>query len=75
MPKSEVKRRSYGPDSLEKKNKLLSRKLVSTRKLCRDQKNCVATRKLGRDRKNCVATRKIVWRPKNLVATKNATET
>ena len=27
-PKSELKRRSYGPDKLEKKNQLLSRKLV-----------------------------------------------
>ena len=30
MPKSELKRRSYGPDKLEKKNQLLSRKLVAT---------------------------------------------
>ena len=74
-PKSELKRRSYGPNKLEKKNQLLSRKLVATRKLCRDQKNCVATRKLGRDKKNCVVTRKIVSRPENLVATKNAAET
>ena len=48
-PKSELKLRSYGPDNLEKKNKLLSRKLVATRKLGRDQK-------LGRDLKKIVAT-------------------
>ena len=71
-PKSELKRRCYGPDKLEKKNQLLSRKLVATRKLCRDQKNFAATRKLGRYPKNCVATRKIVSLPENLVATKNA---
>ena len=29
-PKSELKRRSYSPDKLEKKNQLLSRKLVVT---------------------------------------------
>ena len=61
-PKSELKRRSYGPGKLEKKNQLLSRKLVATWKWCCDQKiwslprNCVATRKLGRDLKKIVAT-------------------
>ena len=64
-PKSELKQRSYGPDKLKKKNQLLSRKLVATKKLCRDQKtgrnqktwsrpeDCVATRKLGHDQKRC----------------------
>ena len=79
-PKSELKRRSSGPDKLERKNQLLSRKLVATRKLCRDQKtwsrpsfwsrpgNWVVTRKLGQDQKT--------WsRPENLVATKNAAKT
>ena len=57
-PKSELKQRSYGPDKLEKKNQLLSRKLVATRKLSCNQKtrsrpeNLVATRKLCRDQKN-----------------------
>ena len=37
-PKSELKRRSYGPDKLEKKNQLLSRNL------CRDIRFDVATR-------------------------------
>ena len=38
-PKSELKRRSYGPDKLEKKNQLLSRFGVATnlcRELCRE---------------------------------------
>ena len=67
-PKSELKRRSYGPDKLEKKNQLLSRKLVATRKIMSRPENLVATRKLGRDQE-------IVSRPENLVATKNAAET
>ena len=72
MPKSELKQRSYGPDKLEKKNQLLSRKLVAARKLCRDQKtwsrpgNCVTTRKLGRDLKKIVETQFVVLRPKTL---------
>ena len=65
MPKFELKRRSYGPDKLEKKNQLLSRKLVATRKWCRDQKiwsrpgNCVATRKPVSRPGDCVTTRKL----------------
>ena len=47
MPKFELKRRSYGPDKLEKKNQLLSKNLVATRKLCRDQKTW------SRPKKNC----------------------
>ena len=51
-PKSELKRRSYGPDKLEKKNRLLSGNGVATENgvatgngvatenLCRDQKCC-----------------------------------
>ena len=64
-PKSELKRRSYGPDKLEKKNQLLSRKLVATRKWCRDQKiwprprNGVATKKLVSRPGDCVAIRKL----------------
>ena len=74
-PKSELKRRSYSPDKLEKKNQLLSGKFVATRKLCHDQKtwsrpgHCVATRKLGCDLK------KTVLRQACCVATKNAAET
>ena len=64
-PKSELKRRSYGPDKLEKKNRLLSgkyvatRKYVTTRKVCRDQESMsrpgkyVATRRICRDQKCC----------------------
>ena len=58
-PKSELKRRSYGPDKLEKKNQLLSRKLVATRKLCRDQKTW------SRPKKNC-GDQFVVLRPKTL---------
>ena len=77
-PKSELERRSYGPDKLEKKNQLLSRKLVTTRKLCRDQKtwsrpgNCVATRKLGRDLKKFVATSLLFCDKKRCRNLKNA---
>ena len=46
MPKSELKRRSYGPDKLEKKIKQLSRN-------CRDQASCVTTKKLSRPSKLC----------------------
>ena len=57
MPKSELKRRSYDPDKLEKKNKLLSRNCVATKlmfatkKLCRDPANCVTTKKLKKLKK------------------------
>ena len=67
-PKSELQRRSYGPDKLEKKNKLLS-------KNCRDQASCHDQETWSRP-KNCVAAKKTVSRPKklsrpgNLVATK-----
>ena len=54
-PKSELKRRSYGPDKLEKKNQLLSRKLVATRKLSCNQKTW---------------SRLVTWsRPKKIAAT------
>ena len=59
-PKSELKRRSYGSDKLEKKNQLLSGKLVATG-------NGVVTG-------NGVATENGVV-TENLVATKNAVET
>ena len=61
-PKYELKRRSYSPDKLEKKNKLLSRNYRGQAS-CHNQetvsrpKNCVATKKLGRYQKNCVATK------------------
>ena len=66
-PKSELKRRSYAPDKLEKKNQLLSRKLVATRNMsqletCRDQKH-VATRKLCRDQL-AVSRPKMLQKPK-----------
>ena len=69
-PKSELKRRSYDLDKLEKKNQLLSRKLCRDQEtvlrpenLCHDQEtmwrlgDCVATRRLCRDQKTCVATK------------------
>ena len=74
-PKSELKRRSYGPDKLEKKNQLLSRKLCRDQIWCRNKpvsrqtcvENCVAT---------CVATnvchdQLAVSRPKTLQKLKN----
>ena len=76
-PKSELKRRSYGPDKLEKKNKLLSRNCRDQaschnqetwsrpQKLCRDQKN-VATRKLGRDLKKLCRDQLAMSQPKTL---------
>ena len=77
-PKSELKRRSYGPDKLEKKNKLLSRNCCDQaschdQKLGRDQKTCVATKKLSRPG-NLVATKKTVSQPAYCVTTKNAGE-
>ena len=77
-PKSELKRRSYGPDKLEKKNQLLSRNLVATKKLCPNQKtvsrpkNLVATRKLCRDQETWSRPKKTVLRQACFVATKNA---
>ena len=65
-PKSELKRRSYGPDKLEKTNQLLSRKLVATGNGVPTE-NGVATRN-GVATGNGVAT-------ENLVAIKNAAET
>ena len=79
-PKSKLKRRSYGPNKLEKKNKLLSRNCRDQaschdqetwsrpQKLCCDQKT-VTTKKLGHD------LTKTVSRPACCVATKNAGET
>ena len=48
-PKSELKQRCYGPDKLEKKNQLLSRKLVATRRLCRNQETVSRPENLCRD--------------------------
>ena len=74
-PKSELKRRSYAPDKLEKKNKLLSRNCRDQtsyhdqetwsrpQKLCRDQKT-VATSLLSRDQKrwrNLKKGRKLIF--------------
>ena len=51
-PKSELKRKRYGSDKLDK---VLCR---TARKLCRGIENYVAIEKLCRDRKNYVATKK-----------------
>ena len=80
-PKSELKRRNYGPDKLEKKNQLLSKNCRDQaschdqetwsrpKKLCRDQKT-VATKKLGRDQKKLCHNQLAVPRPKTLEKTK-----
>ena len=84
-PKSELKRRSYGPDKLEKKNKLLSRN-CRDQASCRDQETWSRPQKLCRDQKNCrdqetwsrpkkIVTQKTVLRPACCVTTKNAGET
>ena len=49
-PKSELKRRSYGPDKLDKENcrnrenSVTTKFFVATEKLCRDRENSVATK-------------------------------
>ena len=77
MPKSELKRRNYGLDKLEKKNRLLSKNCRDQaschdqetwsrpKNLCRDQKT-VATRKLGYDLKKHYCDKLAVSRPKTL---------
>ena len=80
MPKSELKQRSYGPDKLEKKNKLLSRNCRDQAR-CHDQETWARPQKLCRDQKNCrdqetwSRPKKTVSRLACYVATKNAGET
>ena len=61
-PRFELKRRSYGPDKLEKKNKLLSRN-------CRDQASCHNQETWSRPKKLC-CDQETVSRPKTLEKTK-----
>ena len=61
-PKSELKRRSYGPDKLEKKNKLLSRN-------CHDQASCHDQETWSRPKKLC-RDQETVSPPKTLEKTK-----
>ena len=57
MPKSELKQRSYGPDKLEKKNKLLSKNCPdqagchNQKTLCRDQLAVLLPKTLGKAKK------------------------
>ena len=59
MPKSELKRRSYGPDKLKKKNQLLSSELCRDKLVSRTvlrpvlRRTCVATSLLCRNQKRC----------------------
>ena len=74
MPKSELKRRSYGPDKLEKKNKLMS---INCRDQasCHDQETWSRPQKLCRNQETWSRPKKTVSRPACCVATKNAGET
>ena len=68
MPKSELKRRSYDSDKLEKKNKLLSRN-CRDQASCHDQETWSRPKKLCRDQKN-YRGHLAVSRPKMLEKTK-----
>ena len=82
-PKSELQRRSYSLDKLEKKNRLLSKNCRDQeschdqetwsrpQKLCRDQKT-VTTRKLGCDLKKQCCDKLAVLQPKTLQKPKKA---
>ena len=78
-PKSELKRRSYGPDKLEKKKTscspetVASKQAVMTRKLSRDKKT-VSRPKKCRDQETWSRPKKTVSRPACCVVTKNAGE-
>ena len=69
-PKSELKRRSYGPDKFDKENcrdKIFCRTgqtLSRQRKLCRDRKNCVATENLCRYKKKLCRDKNTKKKPK-----------
>ena len=74
-PKSDLKQRSYGPDKLEKKNKLLSRN-CRDQASCHDQETWSRPQKLCRDQETWSLPKKLcrdqlaVSRPKTLKKTK-----